>query len=970
VLGVLNFKNNPALYHNRSCCSVADSPLLNLATWNARSITTKIPSICDFITSNNIYVFAITETWMTGDNRDTISIAELNTHLPNFNFLHKPRTDRRGGGISLCLHNTLHFKEIDSIVFDSFEYVDLVLTSSTNLPLRLVTIYRPQLTSDKRSTSSIFLDDFQTLMESINTKPSRLLICGDFNYHMDDPHSSKFTELIDSFNLVQHVHTPTHEKGHILDLIITRSLSDIVSNDVYTSNMLPSDHAAILCALKITQPPAQMTHIKKRILQDINFDSFRSDILNSPLYDYNSDTNIDTIVNQYDVVLTNILDKHAPIIHRYVKSRPFSPWYTKDLKHEKTNLRKLERTWKKSKLTVHRLNLKQAANNYKIHLNKAKRDYLSNQFAVSDPKSMFRLVNKLTNTDLKPTYPSSYSDPDLANSFLDYFTQKVSSITNSLHTDATTQELSVCQSNFYTFTALPDNKIKQFITSSSSKTSRLDVLPSTVFQECVNELIPLIIRIVNLSLQTGQFPHSLKFTVITPRLKKSTLDPETFSNYRPIANIKRLAKIIEKAAVYQLTHYLNTNHLFSIHQSAYRRNHSTETALLKVYNDLLQDLDVGNEALRVLLDYSAAFDTINHETFLNRLTSSFGISDNALNWFKSYFANRPHSIAINDSTSRLHISKEGVPQGSIIGPLSFILYTSQSESIVTQHQLNNMTFADDNQIYGTIRNISTTSTVENCVNTIKKWSNNNQLKLNENKTVIIHLSSRHRKKKNCIPHLSFGESNIVSSAFTTNLGVVFDEHLTLVRQINAVVRSANFALYNVAKLRSFLTPDITLNLIYCYFTSRIDYCNSLFIGLPTTQISKLQKLQNSAVRLIFRLKPRDHVTPYLIQLHWLPVRYRIEYKVILLTFKCLKYDEPLYIRNLLNINVPIRSLRSSFALNLDVPKTKTTYGDRSFMKAAAVLWNNLPTELKTTEHNLPTFKSLLKTHQFRLAFPV
>lgn len=396
---------------------------------------------------------------------------------------------------------------------------------------------------------------------------------------------------------------------------------------------------------------------------------------------------------------------------------------------------------------------------------------------------------------------------------------------------------------------------------------------------------------------------------------------------------------------------------------------STETALLRVYNDLLLAADIGNEAVLILLDYSAAFDTINHDILLDRLVNKFGISDSALSWFKSYFTDRSQSIVINKSVSKPHTPLEGVPQGSVIGPLAFTLYTSPLEDIIASHGFGRMIYADDTQVY-VILNHEDTSLIpklERCISDIKAWSSANDLKLNEEKTEVLHIASKFRKCST-LSSVNIASIPVEPVKCARNLGVVVSKDLTMDKYISNKCRSASFALYKIGHIRKCLDARTTETLVHAFITCHLDQCNSLLYGLPDSLIAKLQRIQNSAARLVSLTRSRDHITPVLRELHWLPIKYRIIYKILLLTFKCLHGLAPDYLTDLIQVYKPSRTLRSSSNLNLTVPSVSTvSYGQRSFFHAAPKLWKDLPNHVKNSM-TLGQFKSSLKTHLFTLAF--
>jgi len=198
-----------------------------------------------------------------------------------------------------------------------------------------------------------------------------------------------------------------------------------------------------------------------------------------------------------------------------------------------------------------------------------------------------------------------------------------------------------------------------------------------LFVECLEQLLPAVTAVINQSLHTGVYPSVFKEAIIKPLLKKPSLDPNSLKNYRPISSLYflLLSKVTEKIVLSQLSAYLYANNLFPTSQSAYRPGHSTKTALLNMMNDILHALDNGDVTVVTLLDLSAAFDAIDHNILCQRLEHLYGISDTPLNWFRSYLSNRTQTVTINNKLSQPTLLKFGVPQGSILGPILFILYT-------------------------------------------------------------------------------------------------------------------------------------------------------------------------------------------------------------------------------------------------------------------------------------------------------
>ncbi|CAB3979672.1 Hypothetical predicted protein [Paramuricea clavata] len=268
--------------------------------------------------------------------------------------------------------------------------------------------------------------------------------------------------------------------------------------------------------------------------------------------------------------------------------------------------------------------------------------------------------------------------------------------------------------------------------------------------------------------------------ILSPLLKKSNIDFESFTNFRPVSNLKFLSKLVEKSVSGQLNNYLVENDLHEQYQSAYKAFHSTETALVKITNDILLSLDRGEHVFLLLLDLSAAFDTVSHSLLLSRMEKRFGISGIVLKWFESYLSNRSQFVNINGTRSATHDVNIGVPQGSVLGPLLYLIYTSPLAEIINRYNLKYHLFADDTQIYISFNTTDVATSkqrVEDCVAEICHWMNSNELKLNHDKTEIMLIHSRYRNKPPVDDFNIELEKVPITAALVKSLGVGFDEHM-------------------------------------------------------------------------------------------------------------------------------------------------------------------------------------------------
>ena len=566
-----------------------------------------------------------------------------------------------------------------------------------------------------------------------------------------------------------------------------------------------------------------------------------------------------------------------------------------------------------------------------------------------------------------------------ANTISNYFVEKIKLISTDLEKSASNlidhdvdNERSCTGSTLSEFTPVDELSLKKLIGKSKKTSCFLDPAPTVFLLRFLDIILPVLVKLINLSLEYGCVPDCFKKAVVKPLLKKSSLDPLVCKNYRPVSNLAYVSKLLERVVAEQLLHHLDINSYLDKYQSAYRPGFSTETALLKVINDSLISINSGKVVLLVLLDLSAAFDTINHQLLLQRLNSVTGICDTALAWFSSYLENRYQTVLVGTSFSDNSLLSCGVPQGSVLGPILFSIYTSELGKLIEKHEIGRQFFADDTQLINSFSpDPETVSRViknlELCCVNIKKWMTINRLKLNDDKTEVILLGTKDKRELVNLDSVKICESDIKIVDKVRNLGLIFDSGLSMVDHINFIVKSCYYHLRRLGRIRQCLTREAAATIALATIISRLDYCNCTLWGLPACQIERLQKIQNYAARIVTKSKPFDHITPVLRDLHWLPVKRRIDYKVLCIIYSCVNNCAPEYLRDSIPVYNPPRNLRSSSKLQLTLPSVddtnKSKFGGRAFQNCAPLLWNNLPEHLKRAK-NIPSFRKLLKTHLF------
>ena len=385
-------------------------------------------------------------------------------------------------------------------------------------------------------------------------------------------------------------------------------------------------------------------------------------------------------------------------------------------------------------------------------------------------------------------------------------------------------------------------------------------------------------------------------------------------------------------------------------QSAYRKFHSTETSLLRVYNDISVSLDKGHVTALTLLDLSAAFDTIDHNTLTNRLAEWYGVYGMALAWFKSYLCGRQQKIKNDKSFSDSSFLEHGVPHGSVLGPLLSRLYTAPLSTIISSYGLNHHLYADDTQIYISLTGDTATES----------------LKMLQSRITVCSRSQR-GKFINLFPFAVFdNEMNPADSA--RNLGVFFDSGVNFCQHISQVSSSCFYHIRDLKRIRKSLPLALAKQIAVALVTSKLDYCNSPLHEIPAKFLQKLQRVQNCLARVVTKAPRFCHSIPLLKSLHWLPIKFRIQSKRCNFVFRCLNDGQPSYLSSLLFSADSVKHLRSNNTNKLKVPRIRTKFGERAFSVSGPTLWNLLPAHLGVAK-NISSFRKLLKTHFFDLAFP-
>ena len=505
--------------------------------------------------------------------------------------------------------------------------------------------------------------------------------------------------------------------------------------------------------------------ISYRNLKGINLEEFSTELC-SKLNTLHDNVDFPTKYSQFSILAHETLDSHAPLITKTISNKSDVHWQDSEYRTERALRRKYERVWKKAlkesgiktgpEREAYIEQRKKCA-----HLATLKRSqYYRNliQKNDGDQSALFKIVSKvLDKTKSNVTLPQFDNKPDvLANRFNTFYKNKVDEIRQKIPSIDSSNLFNV---NEYTFNGTPLStldpvtveELRSLLKNKVIKTAYNDLLPRTVMKKVFDALLPHICDLINLSLSTGTM-EGVKEATIVPLLKKSGLDPEILKNYRPVSDIVLISKLIETVVLHRLNTHIAAHNLQCNSQHGYEKFHSTETLLLKVVNDILIGFDRNSGTILLLLDLSAAFDTVDAEKLLSILENEFGIAGTALKWFRSFLTGRTQRVRINGALSDLLDVLFGVPQGSVLGPVLFNIYTRSLYTIIKDAGFDTSGYADDSNARLSfsltfLHNVITKS-LPALMEKITLWMNHFFLKINPDKTEIILFSVAFNKNCN------------------------------------------------------------------------------------------------------------------------------------------------------------------------------------------------------------------------------
>ena len=630
-----------------------DTPIRMLLI-NIHSMKGKIDTLLHHITLNDIDIYLIIEIWIQTDHY--LQILDANISGLGYKIINKCRENKPGGGIA-CIYKghfdiRMHTKDNTYISFESLT-VKLMIKSKLHW---ISTIYRPPYSSKHPIPTSTFIDEFSDHVSHLLCQTDNPIIVGDMNIpwnKIDNLDTISLTEILELYNLKQHVASPTHKQGNTIDWVMNvRDTDDFT--ELHTSEFL-LDYCTIKWQMNIKRPDMVKTRSMIRNLKRLNRQEFASDLdeeLNKNTHDRQP------LQELYDGFISSIettLDKHAPLRECIKTVRNNQPWFDEDAKKLKLQRRLAEKHWLKSRTAADKTHYMHINKCYLRHLYQSKKSYINTQLESNNNNSqmLFRFLNQLTKGQHDNPLQDCSSYEDLANKFADFFIEKIEMIRSQFQQSRPYTPPSQKCKNMTQFRPMNEDEILKILNNMKKTTCDVNPCNKNFLMEFRKVLLGTWTKIINKLLLSGHFLQSWKKAIIRPLIKCSKLHRE-FKNYQPISNLSFISKSIEKAALLQFATFFEDQDLLPTYQSAYHKHHSTETAVLNICDEILENAEHNKLTAMVCIDLSAAFDTVNHSILKSVMEHYFGLKDTALRWLCSYISNRQFSVKIGSSLSHTH----------------------------------------------------------------------------------------------------------------------------------------------------------------------------------------------------------------------------------------------------------------------------------------------------------------------------
>ena len=968
---------------NKNCFSIISS---NIQFINAKF--SELEAFVEELKTENIQLSVICLQESCISKNDDFS----HIQLEGYNCITQGKTSSKKGGLIIYVDSKYTYEVIQNL--NNYELWEglIIKVSEGGLtkPAIIGNIYRPP--RNLIDNLKQFITEFSLLLSSLDQIQHNVIFAGDYNINLlklnEDELISDFFDLLTSHSMYPQITLPTRfseKHGTLIDNLFCKLTKTILESRAGILIKQFSDHQPYFIFMDTTQnkqlnPKTTKIHMEtNEALLKVKHDIHAADIYSKMDKSPNADTNSN--YNLIDQIIETTKNKHIQTkvvkFHKYRHKK--SNWITKGILR---SIKYRDKLYKQLKMldpdcaqyTTSCTNLKTYNVILKKNIREAKRLHYVQLFdkykfnAANTWKAINEIISRHKSSTQFPTYfkqnNKTYTNKiDIANEFNHIFTETGPNLAENIQCTTVnniTKFLKNKNTNGFRFTEIQEESVSQIINNLPNKNSYgCDGISSKLLKLIEPDIVKPLTLLINQVLNTGQFPDKLKVAKVIPIFKKN--DPTLFTNYRPISLLPVISKVLERIMNNQLLMYFTNTKLLSDSQYGFRPHHSTEYAALEIVDRITTHLDNNQLPISIFLDLSKAFDTLDHTILLKKL-EHYGLEPSALQLLKSYLTNREQFVKIDDIKSNVLPINTGVPQGSILGPLLFIIYINDFSQASNVFKF--ITYADDTSLVSTLgsfTNGTNNPNTEHMINTelhnIAEWLKLNKLTLNINKTKYMIFQMPN--KKVTVPTLTIDGVNIERVQHFNFLGLILDTHLNWNKHIEKIANKCSRTIGIINKLKHVLPKSIRIILYNSLILPHINYCLMIW-GYQCNRIIKLQK---KAIRIISVTKYNSHTEPLFKSLSVLKVEDLLKVQILRFYYKFIHKQLPAYLQSWpINQNTHIHNHFTRKHNKIHTFRTQHEFAKKCLKYNLPHIINNTPDILKdkVTTHSLQGYISYAK----------
>lgn len=950
---------------------------------NIHSLNSKLIEFVEFVKHLGVHFdfIVISEVWST-------NVEFFHNLLPGYRLIYDLPQSGRVGGVAMFIDSNLVYSSCNNLRINSSTN-SVVESIWVKIKKDKIEYYVGGVYRHPNGDVNEFCRDLETATSSIPTSHP-VILTGDFNLNIlnydTNSNVKSYVDLLIMNNFLPVLLIPTRvttSSATLIDHIFVRDslINKMPHFQISCGNIIDdlSDHFPNYCFLTRCKSNLVITDRPKiRIFNDKNKKHF-SDMVESIDWQliFNNSDDVNFCYQKFIDVLMSAFERAFPLTQISRRASKNKPWFTASLRKSRSRKMLLYNKWLKSKNPYDYETYINYVKIYKNLLKTASTQYYMQQFdsKINSIKSVWKNLSQflsskskghVTKIDNLIINGSSIDSPQgIAEGLNNHFCSVGTKITANLPRYPGLVEQFLDPPIMETMFVSPIEAQELHITINSldcQKAAGDDGLPVLLVKQNSSILLTPLLYIYNLSLNTGIVPDLMKLAKVVPIFKKGELDNP--NNYRPISLLSVFDKIFEKLVNQRLLDFLEKHKILYRYQFGFRKNYSTSMALLETIDNCIKNLDNQNIVLALFLDLEKAFDTVCHKTLLMKLYN-YGVRGKMYFWLQNYLTNRKQYTKVNDIQSPTSSIALGVPQGSILGPLLFLVYVNDMCNAV-RGEFPRL-FADDTNLFLVAPDVNTLQTKVNTVcHQLEDWLLANQLSLNVSKTTYLVFKSK--KFKNSIPpnfNVSFFGHQVSEVASGKYLGVFIDNDLTWKVHINYIHDKLIKFCGLFYRIRGLVSEECARTLYFSFIHSTLLYGLEVYGNTYISYLDNLMKLNNKILRIILNKPFRTHTVELYKAYDTLPINILHDFLLLKLVHRIFYYKSsvPDVLVNCFSLatNGAHYTLREN--LNLTVVRFNTCRGQRSFIYKGSKLWNGLPIDIKKTSNKF-IFNNLIRSQLY------